>query len=420
MKIVVIGTGYIGISTVLYYIKAGVNVIGIDVDTEKVKLLNKGILPQKDLLEWLGFEPKPFLKKAKFYNNFKILDKEIFDAIFIAVPTEKDGTPYFKALDNVINKITSSKNYLTLTIIESTLMPGVSANRIIPYLTNFAIAYRRDWFGDREKNLKTIPRIVGGNTEKNTKNAMAVLYKVCDTLYSCNYKEAELCKAVENSQRHLGIIYTDQLSFAYPDLDIRKILQLSGTKWNCIAYYPSIAVGGYCINLASKYVLKGSKYKEELTLLKEALKTDENMSERIAAAIKKKNPNSIAILGIAYLANIKVDILSAGTKLLKSFEKQLGKESYKIIKVYDSMFSAKEIKEKTGYNSFKFPEDLDKFEYIFLMAGHDEFKKLESVIWKEKTKKAKLIFDNVGILEKVDLKCPYSLMGKPQWLEKLQ
>ena len=174
MKILVMGLGYIGISTALHFTKAGFKVHGMDLDLEKLALIRKGEMPQKDLENWLDFKPKKYLKKLKVSHLPSIL-KEKYDAIFVAIPTEKDGEPWFEPLENVIEVINESKNKDTLTIIESTLTPGIADKYIEPYLKNFAIAPRRDWFTDKDKTLGTLPRIVGGNTPENTVKATKII-----------------------------------------------------------------------------------------------------------------------------------------------------------------------------------------------------------------------------------------------------
>ena len=49
MKILIVGLGYIGISTALYFTKAGAEVHGIDLDIDKLNQINLGEMPQKDL-----------------------------------------------------------------------------------------------------------------------------------------------------------------------------------------------------------------------------------------------------------------------------------------------------------------------------------------------------------------------------------
>lgn len=437
MKVAVIGTGYIGISTALHFVKVGVEVVGIDIDKDKIKTLREGELPQKDLLEWLDFDPKPLLQKVRFYNFFLGIGEGIFDAIFIAVPTEKDGEPYFEALEEVIKTIHQSINKETLTIIESTLMPGVSDKHIAPYLPNFAIAPRRDWFTDKGKTVKTLPRIVGGNTEENTQKAGDILHTICMELHYCNCREAELVKSLENSIRHLEAVYSQELAWAYPELDIRKVLKLAGTKWNITKdLYPNaLGTSGYCIPLSSRYVVKGSNNDEHLHIARNSIISDDETSYKVARLLKDINPKSIGILGIAYLADIKVSILSGAMRLLKYFKDEkvmeVGRDDIVtmqrtfegIIKVNDPLYTDKELKKITGLETFNFPDDLDKFEILILTAGHKFYTNHGQIMNDciiEKTKNCRFILDNVGIWEGINFKCPYILPGRKDWISKIK
>lgn len=420
MKVAVIGTGYIGISTVLYYLKAGVEVVGIDVSKEKIKSLKRGIMPQKDLLEWLDFDPKPLLKKARFYNDFKVLNREMFDSIFVAVPTEKDGEPYFEALDSVVKQL-SIANKHSLVIIESTLMPGVSKKHIAPYLSHFVVAPRRDWFTDKGKTVETLPRIVGGNSGNSTRDAIKILEKICNELHPCHYREAELVKAVENSIRHLGSVYAQELAWGYPDLDIRNIFRLASTKWNVPFYYPNIlGTSGYCIPLSTKYVVKASGSRRSLLgIASEAIRSDEVTGGALACKINGLRSKSIGILGVAYLENIKVHILSGALRFLKAFQ-IVNPFHTQIIKVNDPLYTAKELKKITKCKTFRFMKDLDKFEVLLVTAGHNAYKNCDKKQLIEKTKNCRCIIDNVGIWEDVKFKCPYIVPGRPGWLNKIK
>ena len=49
-NIAVWGTGYIGLSTLVYFAKQNVRCIGYDLDSSKVEKINNGDLPIKDLI----------------------------------------------------------------------------------------------------------------------------------------------------------------------------------------------------------------------------------------------------------------------------------------------------------------------------------------------------------------------------------
>lgn len=419
MKILVIGLGYIGISTALYFTKAGFQVHGIDSDLEKLALIRKGEMPQKDLEEWLNFKPKKYLKKLKVSHLPTLLKDNIYDAIFVAIPTEKDGEPYFEPLENVIETINESKNKDTLTIIESTLTPGIADKYIEPYLKNFAIAPRRDWFTEKDKTIETLPRVVGGNTIENTKKASGIIGKVCKEIHTCNYEEAQLVKACENSLRHIGAVFAQQLAWAYPNIDTRKVLKLASSKWNIPEYFANIiGTSGYCIPVSSKYVMYGATNEEHLTILRETLISDNMTTIKLVSHIGNLNPKKIAILGISYLGDIKVHILSGALRFIENWSK-FNTKSKAQIKVHDPLYTSKEIKKISRKSSFEL-KDLNKFDVIIVTADHTQYKKINKKALIRLTKNCKFILDNCAIWEDVKFKCPYIVPGRKDWLKKLK
>lgn len=419
MKILVIGLGYIGISTALYFTKAGVDVYGIDLELEKLDQISKGEMPQKDLEKWLNFKPKKYLKKVKVSHHSACLSANKFDAIFVAVPTEKNGEPWFEPLENVIENITESKNKDTLTIIESTLTPGIADKYIEPYLKNFAVAPRRDWFTEKDKTIETLPRIVGGNTIENTKKASDIIGKVCHEIHTCDYKEAQLVKACENAIRHIGAVFAQQLAWAYPNIDTRKVLKLASSKWNIPEYFANIlSTSGYCIPISSKYVMYGAKNPNELGILNSTLKTDESSVIRVVNNIMNyAQPKSIGILGMSYLGDIKVHVLSGCLRFIENC--QLIEKTKTVIKVHDPLYTKKEIKQISGKETFNL-KDLREFDVIIVASDHKKYKNLNKKALIHLTKNCKLILDNCGIWEDVKFKCPYIVPGRKDWLKKLR
>ena len=106
-KIAVWGTGYIGLSTMVYFSKKNIKCTGFDIDKEKVKKINSGVLPLSDLKNWFGFNIKKLVKQhyLRATSELENLSKDKFLVHFIAIPTEKDGKPYYKPLLKVLNNI---------------------------------------------------------------------------------------------------------------------------------------------------------------------------------------------------------------------------------------------------------------------------------------------------------------------------
>ena len=425
-KVAVWGTGYIGLSTMVYFAKKKIKCVGYDINKEKIKKINSGVLPLTDLKSWFGFEIKGLVKQKYLTatSNYKNLITKDFLVHFIAIPTEKDGKPYYKPLINVLSNIVkinhSSKNP-PLIIVESTLAPKVSDKKIIPYLKKnnltvgknilLSIAPRRDWFIEGGKNLENLDRVYGSTDKKSTMVTKNVLSIVCKKLHEASsYKVSEMVKSVENAYRHMDITLANQLSLAFPKDNIREVLKLVGTKWNLETFHPGIGAGGYCIPLSSRYILSQVKNTNKLSLLRETIKTDDSMSSSIASSIVKKGFKKIGILGLSYKGDLKVSVLSKVIPLVKSLVKKKLK-----VRLFDPYFSNKEIYDAVKVKTFNFPKDLSNFDCLIVTVDHKQFKIRKNILEKY-IKRCKLIIDHDGAWKKYNLKNNYHLTGDNGWI----
>ena len=425
-KVAVWGTGYIGLSTMVYFSKKKIKCVGYDIDKNKIKKINSGILPLPDLRSWFGFDIKQLVKQnyLSATSEYKDLISEEFLVHFIAIPTEKNGKPFYKPLLSVLNNIakikTKTKNP-PIIIVESTLAPKVSDKKIIPFLKKkklilgkdilLSVAPRRDWFIEGGKNLENLDRVYGATDKKSLKVAKDILSIVCKKLHmASSYKVSEMVKSVENAYRHMDVTLANQLSLAFPKDNMREVLKLVGTKWNIETFHPGIGTGGYCIPLSSRYILSQVRDSSKLSLLRETVKTDDGMSRIVANSIKKRGYKKIGILGLSYKGDLKVSVLSKVIPLVKSLKKKGLK-----VQLFDPYFSSKEIKDTVKVETFKFPNELIKFDCIIVTVDHKQFKipkkKLEKYL-----KNCKFIIDHDGAWKKYNLKTIYHLTGDSGWI----
>ena len=425
-KIAVWGTGYIGLSTMVYFAKKKIKCIGYDINKEKIKKINSGTLPLEDLRKWFGFDIRGLVKQnyLKGTSNYKNLITKEFLVHFIAIPTEKNGKPYYKPLMSVLNNISKIKQENKtppIVIVESTLAPKVSDKKIIPFLKKkkmiigknilLSVAPRRDWFIEGGKNLENLDRVYGSTDKKSTKVTKDVLSIVCKKLHvASSYKVSEMVKSVENAYRHMDITLANQLSLAFPKDNIREVLKLVGTKWNVEAFHPGIGAGGYCIPLSSRYILSQVENANKLSLLRETVKTDDGMSKLIANSIAKRGLKKIGVLGLSYKGDLKVSVLSKVIPLIKFLIKKKIK-----VKLYDPYFSNKEIYDAARVKTFSFPKDLPNFDGLILSVDHKQFK-IRKKILEKYLKNCKLIIDHDGAWKKYNLKNNYYLSGDRGWI----
>ncbi len=433
-KIGVWGTGYIGFSTMVFFAQHGVKAFGYDVSKEKVRIINSGGYILKELKTWLNTPVKPLVDKGLLgaTNDCNDFNKKGVIVHFIAIPTEKNGLPYFEILKDVIANIcrlTKEKKgpVKPLVIVESTLSPRTTDTLIIPFFEAngikvgrdilYGVAPRRDWFVEGGKNLRDLDRVFGGFDKESSDAMEGVLGIVCKKLHrASNCYVSEMVKSFENAYRHVEITLANQISLAYPTQDIREALELVGTKWNIGTFRPGFGTGGYCIPVSSKYVIDGAEVESELSILKETIKTDTKINVLIAESLIKKGFKKIAVLGLSYKGNLKVSLLSPTIP----FVDRLSAAGLKV-KVFDPYFSDAEIKDILGVPTFPFPKGLNDFDCVVLVVDHKEYDLGQGPAATKNLSRCKLILDNTGLWSKHrdDFRAKgirYRLAGDDNWL----
>jgi len=430
-RLAVWGTGYIGFSTMANFAAQGVRCVGTDVSESIIESIAAGKIPVPNMEYWLGFDTKYLVTSGtmKATTDWKSVLERDFAVHMIAIPTEKADKPWDGALEDVITKIATNVKKSTdppLVIIESTLTPNKTDTLVVPIFEKnglkvgkdvmVGVAPRRDWFISPEKNLKSLPRVVGGYTPETTKLMIEVLSIVCDKLIPApDHRHAEIVKSVENAFRHSEITLANQLSLAYPNLNMTEVLRLVGTKWNVGTFHPSFGTGGYCIPLSSKYVLEGAEKPEYLTILKETIATDTILPQIVADKVIESGLKNVGILGLSYKGDLKVHVLSPTLGLAKRF-----RERNINLKINDPYYTGDEIRRIVQSDTFSFPDGLSEFECVLIVAGHRLYKAIPETELKRHLNNCKLIIDNLEETWKhVDFEptgIEYFIAGDSHWV----
>ncbi len=422
-KVGVWGIGHIGYSTMCHFASRGVRCIGYDIDPARVKTVNEGSTGIVGMEGWLGFSPAYLFRSgvARATDDWKELVQPDVSVHFICVPTERDGAPYLWALMDVCRRIgfgiQQGRQTGVLVIIESTLVPGTVDGMVVPFFKELGLgigrdvllgcAPRRDWFSSADKSLSSLPRVFGGADQATTEKMRQVLSIVCSNLVEApDHRHAELVKSVENAYRHVEIALAFELSRAYPGIDMRKVLELAGTKWNVGTFRPSFGIGGYCIPVSSLYVLDGAQRPDELGLLRLAVISSRKQPRLVAESLFGRRVSSVGILGLSYTADVKVHAHSPTLGIVEELRRRGVK-----VKVNDPLYSAEEIERICGVGTFAFPEGLSEFEAVLVVAAHREYRAVATSQVLRRLK-CRVVLDNAGLWQDV----PWQERGIEYWL----
>ncbi len=339
LKICIIGLGYVGLPLAVEFSKNNFEVYGIDIDKEKVKLINEGVSYIPDVSNEELFE---LVKsgKIKAYSDYDIL-REV-DMIIISVPTPLSKTRD-PDLSYIVDSVSNIKKYLKsghIIVLESTTYPGTTDEVVKPILEETNLRCGVDFFlafspervnpGDKVYKIKNTPKIVGGVDEISGKIVHKIYSKIIDdVIIVSSSKVAEMAKLLENTFRAVNIALVNEIAIMCNllNIDVWEVIEAAGTKpFGFMKFFPGPGIGGHCIPVDPIYLSWKMKMLNYNTrLIEVASEINTNMPRYVVQRIsdilndyeKSIRGSKILILGVAYKKDVSdirespaIDIIS--------------------------------------------------------------------------------------------------------------
>ena len=329
MKIVVIGTGYVGLVTGTCFAEVGINVICVDIDCKKIENLKKGIIPI--------FEPgldslvaKNFSKGRLQFSNSLAESIKGADVAFIAVgtPPGEDGSADLKYVIGVAKEIGQHMNSYGVIVTKSTVPVG-TAQKVEEGIQqelekrqlniSFDVASNPEFLkeGAAIDDFLKPDRIVVGVSTKKAEEVMRKLYKPFllngHPIIFMDVPSAEMTKYAANSMLATKISFMN---------DIANLCEIVGADVNMVRkgigsdarignkfIYPGIGYGGSCFPKDVKALIKtASANGYEMQILQAVEKVNEyqktvlfeKLNNRFKGDLKGK---TIALWGLSFKPN---------------------------------------------------------------------------------------------------------------------
>lgn len=393
-----VGLGYIGLPTAVVMANSGVDVTGVDVNEANVERINRG---EVTIVE-PGLEEE--LKQAINSGNFRATTEQVHaDVYVIAVPTpftdgyDVDMKYIYSAAEAIAPKLEGNE----LVILESTSPPLTTkkmADKILELRPDlvadgsenpegkpviyFAHCPERILPGKAMEELRTNDRIIGGQTEEATKRATAVYATFCNAeLLPTNDVTAEMAKLTENSFRDVNIAFANELSLIADNLDINvwELIELANHHPRVNILQPGPGVGGHCIAVDPWFIVASDP--ENSKLIHTARKVNDGkpkwVIKKVKEAVEKNNASKVAVLGLAFKAdiddlrespalNIAVDIAEELENIQFLVAEPNVQELPKRLKGFDNA----ELK--------NYEEAIDEADVVLLLVDHKEFKNFDT------------------------------------------
>lgn len=381
-KVCVVGLGYIGLPTAALLASKGYEVVGVDVNSAVVEIINQGNIHivEPDLGAIVRSSVRAGQLKA-------YATPQSADIYMICVPT-----PFHRGLDGIltpnIDYVVSAVKGISplikngdLLILESTSPVGTT--EVLRQVLMSAgvdtdcifIAYcpERVLPGRIMKELVINDRVVGGLTQHATV-AVSNFYKsfVEGCVLETDAKTAEMCKLTENSFRDVNIAFANELSMICEKegVDVWKLIHLANRHPRVNILQPGPGVGGHCIAVDPWFIV--SRDPENARIIRMAREVNDHkctwVIDRINMAIenyieKQSRMPKVALMGLTFKPNI--DDLRESPALF--IAEQLKVKGRNILVVEPNI---------TSHDQFYLATIGEAFEsgdIIVLLVGHKEF-----------------------------------------------
>jgi UDPglucose 6-dehydrogenase len=322
MKLTIIGSGYVGLTTGACFAEAGHHVMCVDNDPKKIQTLLEGNIPIYEPGLATLVKKNVVSKRLQFTTSTEdgVNHGEV---IFIAVPTppQPDGSVDLSYIEKVAREIAVCLDSYRVIVDKSTV-PVKTGERVSQTIRRYAkpgvefdVVSNPEFLreGSAVEDLMHPDRIViGGNSDR----ALAVMQKVYEPFVApvlvTDINSAELIKHAANSFLALKISYINALSeiCEISGADVEKVAEGIGMDKRIGRSFlnAGLGYGGSCFPKdLSAFIAIAEQLGTPFTLLKEVQKINAHQLERFLQGIREAlwvlKDKKLAVWGISFKPN---------------------------------------------------------------------------------------------------------------------
>ncbi len=346
----IIGLGYVGLPLSLTFLRRNINVLGFDLDAEKIEILQGG----GSYIKHIGSnELAGFVRQGIFSATSDFSRLREPDVLLICVPTPltQNREPDMQFIESTARAIAKVLRPGQLVVLESTTYPGTTVELLLPILASSGLAADTDFFvaysperedpGNPRYSTADIPKVVGGTTPESTRLAAAFYQTALTSVVEVSSTQAaEMSKLLENIFRSVNIALVNELKILCHrmGIDVWEVIRASSTKpFGYMPFYPGPGLGGHCIPIDPFYLTsKAREYDFPTKFIELAGEVNSAMPyyvvQRVMEALNEKkksiNGSNILLLGMAYKKDVDDPRESPSLKLLQLLEEKGARVSY--------------------------------------------------------------------------------------------
>ncbi len=323
MKISVFGLGYVGAVSCGCLPELGHEVVGVDTNPLKIKMINDGQSPvvEEGINELISAAVKAGKLRATNDVEYAVLNSEV-SLISVATPSNPNYSPNLTAVDEVIRSIGAvlrKKVGPHVIVLRSTVPPGTTASRILPILLEssgrsigqgLSLVFNPEFLreGSSVKDFHNPPQTVVGSLDESGYAAMEQMYAGLPGAFVRTSTEvAESVKYLCNVFHALKIVFANEAGSVLKasGLDGREVMKIfcQDTQLNISAAYlrPGFAFGGSCLPKEVKgFLTLARDLNVPIPALGGLLDSNDAHIKRAYDLIARDGRRKVALFGLAF------------------------------------------------------------------------------------------------------------------------
>ena len=353
MDISIFGLGYVGTVCAACLASDGHTVTGVDVDSTKIDLINRGLSPviEADVGPRVARAVAENRLRATSDSRAAVLASEL-TLICVGTPSHSNGSldlDRVRAACEQIGAALGEKDGYHLVVVRSTMLPGSMRDVVLPTLEvtsgktvgrDFGLCINPEFMreGTAVWDFRHPPKTVIGEIDRRSGDTLLALYCGVDApVVRTKIEIAEMVKYTDNAWHALKVAFANEIGNIGKSLGVdgQAVMEVfcKDTKLNLSSSYlrPGFAFGGSCLPKDLRaLVYKGRMLDLELPVLSSVLRSNQLQVEKGIRMVLDKGHRRIGVLGISFKAG--TDDLRE-SPLVDLIEHLLGKGCE--LKVYD-------------------------------------------------------------------------------------
>jgi UDP-N-acetyl-D-glucosamine dehydrogenase len=326
LELAVIGAGYVGLPLAQVFAEAGIGVVLVEVDPERVEAINRG----ESYVEDVPSESLAPLVEAGALSatgEYDVVRTTGTIAIALPTPLSRNREPDLSIVLGAARALAQRLRPGQLVVLESTTYPGTTREEVRPILEESGLEVGKDFFlafspervdpGRTDWTTRNTPKVVGGCTPACTERAVAFYGQALETIVPVSSPDAaELVKLLENIFRSVNIALVNELAQLCDrmGLDVWEVVEAAATKpFGFMSFKPGPGLGGHCLPVDPFYLSwKAREFDFYTEFIELAGKVNENMPsfcfQKIVRALngeeRSLKGSSVHLLGVSYKPDV--------------------------------------------------------------------------------------------------------------------